>query len=219
MRTVKVLLAAILAPLLMGGCGTMIESKVTVFHEIAPSAQGTTYAFVRSKQQEGSLEHKAYEDLVRRHLSKNGFRETTAAQADLAVFISYEIDNGREVVSSYPIFGQTGVASSYTYGNVYRSYGGSASYSGATTYTPTYGIVGSAATSDTVYTRKVQLDMLNRRLLDQDKVSKIYEGRVLSSGSSGQLNLVMPYLIESLFQEFPGNSGKTKTVTLPFQQK
>ena len=180
---------------------------------------GVTYAFVRSKQQDGSLEHKAYEDMVRQHLSKRGFREVPVAQADLAVFLSYEIDNGREVISSYPIFGQTGVASSYTYGNVYRSYGGSASYSGTTTYTPTYGIVGTGTTSDTVFTRKVQLDMLARPLLDQDKVSKVYECRVVSSGSSSQLNLVMPYLIESLFQDFPGNSGTTKTVTLPFQRR
>ncbi len=63
MRKVRVLLVAILTSLVVGGCGTMIESKVTVFHEIAPNAQGKTYAFVRSKQQEGSLEHKTYEDL------------------------------------------------------------------------------------------------------------------------------------------------------------
>ena len=214
----RLLLAIAVVSLLVTGCGTFIESKVTVFHEMTPKP-GLTYAFVRSKQQDGSLEHRAYEDMVRQHLSKRGFREVPVAQADLAVFLSYEIDNGREVISSYPLFGQTGVASSYTYGNVYRSYGGSASYSGTTTYTPTYGIVGTGTTSGTVFTRKVQLDMLTRPLLDQDKVSKVYEGRVVSSGSSSQLNLVMPYLIESLFQEFPGNSSTTKTVTLPFQRR
>ena len=217
MRLFRLFLLGAAVLLVVGGCGTRIQSKVTVFHEMTQKAEGMTYAFIRSKEQQGSLEHKTYEDLVRQHLSKKGLREVPVTQADLAVFLSYEIDNGREAVSSYPIFGQTGVASSQTYGNVYRSYGGSSSYSGTTTYQPTYGVVGTGRRSDMVYTRRVQLDMLSRPLLDQEKVSEVYEGRVVSTGSSSQLNQVMPYLVESLFQEFPGNSGATKTVTLPVQ--
>jgi hypothetical protein len=218
-RYLRLLVVLLSVTLALTGCGTFIQSSVTVFHELSPTAEAKTYAFIRSKEQQESLEHKAYEEMVRQQLARREFREVSVAQADLAVFLSYQIDNGREVVSSYPLFGQTGVASSYTYGNIYRSYGGYSSYSGTTTYTPTYGIVGTETTSDTVYTRKVQLDMLNRPLLDQGRVSKVYEGKVVSSGSSGQLNRVMPYLIQSLLQDFPGNSGTTKTVTLPFQRQ
>ena len=210
MRTL-IALAGFTALLLSSGCGR-IQSNVTVFHELPATVQGVSYAFIRSKEQQESLEHKVYEGFVRQQLNKRGFRETEVAQAELAVFLSYEIDNGREVVSSYPIFGQTGVSSSYTYGNLYRSYGGYSSYSGTTTYTPTYGVVGTGTASDTVFTRRVQLDMLQRAALDQGQTKKVYEGRVASSGASSQINVVMPYLIQALFEEFPGSSGTTRRV-------
>jgi len=41
----------------------------------------------------------------------------------------------------------------------------------------------------------------------------VYEGRVQSSGSFGEIAVVLPSMIEALFRDFPGNSGKTKTIT------
>ena len=104
------------------------------------------------KEQEGSLEHKAYEQTVKQELIEKGFRETTLDQAEIVVFLFYGIDTGKQVVSSYPIIGQTGVSSSSTYGTV-QSYGSYGTYSGTTTYTPQYGVVGTGVTSGTQYTR------------------------------------------------------------------
>ena len=66
------------------------------------------------KEQEGGLENKTYAQAVSAELQKAGMIEVDPSLAAFAVFIRYGIDNGREVVSSYPIIGQTGVASSST---------------------------------------------------------------------------------------------------------
>ena len=45
---------------------------------------------------------------------------------------------------------------------------------------------------------------------DNKGLKNIYEARVTSIGSSATINVVMPYLIRSIFEEFPGKSGSTK---------
>jgi hypothetical protein len=48
--------------------------------------------------------------------------------------------------------------------------------------------------------------------------SHLFEGRVRSSGRQGELAEVMPYLITALFQNFPGESGVTKVVTIEMDE-
>jgi hypothetical protein len=126
------------------------------------------------------------------------------------VFLAYSIDTGREVVSSYPIIGQTGVSSSSTYGTV-QSYGSYGTYSGTTTYTPTYGVVGTGVTSQTEYMRVLRLDIVDKHALAEGNIKKLYEGKVVSSGYSGQLVQVLPTMIKVLFEDFPGQNGSTRT--------
>ena len=149
----------LLATVLLGALSacSLLRSQVAVFHRPPKDLSGTTYAIIPFKEQEGSLEHKAYEEAVRQELNAKGFRETTVDQAQVAVFLAYGIDTGREVVSSYPIIGQTGVSSSSTYGTI-QSYGSYGTYSGTTTYTPTYGVVETGVTSQTQY--RVSLDLI-----------------------------------------------------------
>lgn len=40
----------------------------------------------------------------------------------------------------------------------------------------------------------------------------IYEGRTVSEGLKKNLPEIMPYLIEAMFTNFPGESGVTRTV-------
>ncbi len=205
---------AIAVPLLLflAGCAGRIKSNIAVFHELPHGIAGTTYALVPFKEQEGSLEHKTYEQLLRQELNSKGFREAMLDLADVVVFMAYGIDTGREVVFPIPIFGQTGVSSSSTYGT-FQSYGGYGSYSGTTTYTPTYGIVGAAPVSQTQYTRFLRMDILEKMALSQQNIKKVYEAKVVSRGRSGQLSEVLPTMIKALFEEFPGKSGSTRTST------
>ncbi len=207
--TARTLLVAIFLIVVQSGC-TMVRSQVVVFHDLPQGFAGTTYAMIPLKEQEHSLEHRSYENVVRQELDAKGFKETPSAEADLIVVFSYGIDTGKQVVSSYPIFGQTGVSSSTTYGTV-QNYGTFGTYSGSTTYTPTYGVVGSGVTSQTHYTRFLTFELLDKNALAESKMKKLYEGKVVSSGSSEQVSVVLPTMIKTLFEDFPGKSGTTRT--------
>jgi len=138
-------------------------------------------------------------------------------KAKYAIFMFYGIDDGKQVVSSYPIFGQTGTSSSYTTGTI-TSYGNTASYSGTTYQTPTYGVVGSGTRTDTVFTRYLNIDIIDIAKSGDGKVQKVYEGKAVSSGSSGQLAPVMPAIVRSVFEDFPGKTGTSRTSRQPFEK-
>jgi len=199
------------------GCASFIETKVSAFHELEPSLSGVTYALVPTMEQEGSLEFQSYAKLVKVELKKRGMTEAPFNQAKYAIFMFYGIDNGREVISSYPIFGQTGTSSSYTTGTV-NSYGNMATYSGTTHNTPTYGVVGSGTSSDTIFTRYLNIDIIDITNSGNGKVKKVYEGKAISSGSSSQLAPVMPAIVKSVFEDFPGKSGVSRTSQQPLQK-
>jgi hypothetical protein len=202
---------------LLSGCISFVQSNISVFHDLPPTGQALKYATLPLKSQEGSLEHKSYEQLIKTELNKRGYVETPVAEADVIVFLDYGIDTGREVVSSYPIIGRTGTSSSYTSGTI-QSYGGYTTYSGTTYNTPTYGVVGSGTYSETEYTRFLRLDFVDRVELAAGKVKKRYEAKVVSKGWSSQLAAVMPAMIKALFEDFPGKSGSVRRVSVPTQR-
>lgn len=199
----------VLLLILLSGCAT-VTTKVSSFHELEQPLSGVTYVLVSSKEQESSLEFQSYAKIVKSELGKRGMIETPFNQAKYAIFMFYGIDDGKQVVSSYPIFGQTGTSSSYTTGTV-TSYGNTASYSGTTYKTPTYGVVGTGNSTDTVFTRYLNIDIIDIAKSGNGKVQKVYEGRATSSGSSDQLAIVMPAIIRSVFEDFPGKSGASRT--------
>jgi Domain of unknown function (DUF4136) len=139
----KNLLVATVLLAVLSGCA-LLRSQVAVLHQLPKDLSGTTYVMIPFKEQEGSLEHKAYEEAVRQELNAKGFRETTVDQAQVAVFLAYGIDTGKGVVSSYPIIGQTEVSSCSTFDGTIPSYG----CSGSSPW-PTYGVVGTRVTSQT----------------------------------------------------------------------
>ena len=156
--------------------------------------------------------------LVRQQLNKFQYREATSDEtSEVAIALSYGIDSGKERLASVPIFGQTGVSSSTTYGTL-NTYGNYGTYSGITTYTPTYGVVGSSTVSRTEYSRGLWLYIVDAKSVGTKNLNVLYEASVKSSGSSAQLSRVMPAMIEALFKEFPGKSGGTRTEATAMQQ-
>ena len=192
----KNLLVATVLLAALSGCA-LLRSQVAVLHHLPKDLSGTTYAMIPFKEQEGRLEHKAYEEAVRQELNAKGFRETTVDQAQTVVFFAYGIDTGRGVVSSYPIIGSIGFSSCSTRSDCDPW--------------PTYGVVGTRETSQTEYTRVLRLDIVDKQALAEGNIKKLYEGKVVSSGFSGQLVQVLPMMVKALFEDFPGQSGTTRT--------
>jgi Domain of unknown function (DUF4136) len=201
----KNLLVATVLLAMLSGCA-LLRSQVAVFHHLPKDLSGTTYVMIPFREQEGSLQHKAYEEVVRQELNAKGFRETTVDQAQTVVFLAYGIDTGRRVHSSYPIIGQTGATTCSTFdGTPHQSYGCRDS-----SPWPTYGVVGTRETSETQYTRVLRLDIVDKQALAEGNIKKLYEGKVMSRGFSDQLVQVLPKMIKALFEDFPGKSGSTR---------
>lgn len=204
-------LLVLAAAAVASGCiGPQVHATSQSFHRLPPKSQ-PTYAFAPLPEQEGTLEYGAYEDLVRAKLAEHGWTEVPRESADVVVVFQYYIDNGQPRMVTVPTWGQTGVSGSRTTGTV-TSYGGMSTYSGTTTYTPTYGVTGYVPVTTTVFTRRLDLYVFQRPQDAAAKPRPVYEGKVLSQGSTGILSSIMPYMVRALFEEFPGESGGVRNV-------
>jgi hypothetical protein len=160
----------------------------------------------------GSLEFATYAKMISDKLGRSGYSpcDCVASNADLIVFVLYGIDNGRTVLRSAPVYGWTGGGQTYYSGVV-----GGYSYSGSSYSQPQFGVVGSQQYSQVQFTRFLQVSMADGADMRTGKVTWKYEGRVTSTGISGNVSQIVPVMIDALFQNFPGVSGKTRRVSLP----
>lgn len=188
-------------------CGT-VQSDVTRFHTLPPRGSGQTFV-IRSATSRNALEFEVYASRVASHLKEYGWMQIGPGSADFNVFMAYKMGGSHERHGSVPIVGQTGGGTTYHSGSV-NTYGSSGSaygsYSGSS-YTPaTFGVVGSATYSETVYDRYLDIKI-------RDRAGRaVFEGRVVSTGSNSEIAAVLPQMIDSLFTGFPGESGKTKRI-------
>lgn len=201
-----------LSLLLMTGCMSNVRTTTTIFHAPGHEARGAIFVTAADKKAKGSLEFQSYRSKIEAKLANNGYRTVNSAnEADFIAIVSYGIDTGKTSLVSSPVFGQTGGGTTYSSGSVY-GYGGSASYSGTSYTMPTYGIVGSATDSVTEYTRSIAIDILDAKSLKRGKVKKKYELRAKSTGSCPVIAEVFDEILEAMFKEFPGVSGKSRTI-------
>ena len=65
-----------------------------------------------------------------------------------------------------------------------------------------------------LYIRRVEIDIYRGSTYDTPKRDRVFEGRALSAGQNGQLEPVMPYILDALFKDFPGRSGEPMHVAI-----
>ena len=213
-NTIKLIVAVIL--MLHSGCAS-VDSKVSRFHSLGPVAQPKIFEFVPIDEQKGSIEFRSYAERISTKLEAYGWRRDQAKKADVFVSISYGIGDGKSVSGAMPIFGQTGGGAAYTSGSVYGG-GRSANFSATTFTAPTYGQIGAIPVNQTYYTRTFVMNIYDSSLAKEGVSKSIFEGRVVSTGSSSQVSEIMPNMIEAMFKKFPGSSGKTIDVTERFMK-
>ena len=161
-----------------------------------------------------NLQFKEYTSYIRRALQNKGYELTdNINEAKVVVFLKYGVSGPHESLYSYstPVWGQTGVSSSYTTGTINSFGSGMASYSGSTTYTPQYGITGyqSHVGTQVMYTRFIILDAYD--LESYRKIKKevqLWKTTAISTGSSGDLRLVFPVMVAAASEHIGDNTGK-----------
>ncbi len=197
----------IAASLSIYGCSVtspLVVAEVTAYHTLPTSAERTTFQFLPLQGQKGGLEYQAYQDLIREQLAKHNYVEAQLGEIpQVLVSFNYAIGSPRQEVSSQLNTVQTGTM-------VTGSWAGNA---GSMVSTPTYGHEWSTSAS-TVYDRSLWFGVANYADDPTAELVMRYEGQVISTGSDGQLNAVFDEMAEALFKDFPGESGKTRTVYL-----
>jgi hypothetical protein len=207
---------------LMSGCATTSNFKVGInsYGRSIPQ-DGNTYILVPSEKGTtiNDLEFIEFSAYVERALREKGMKRVSESDSpDIAIFLYYGIGDPETSEYSYslPIWGQTGVSSSYTSGSV-NVYGNSATYSGTTTYTPTYGITGyrNIQESYTTFTRHIDMvayDINEYRRSGEGIV--LWDTRITSIGRSGDLRRVFPIMIAAAIDLIGTNTGKMIIVSL-----
>jgi len=190
------------------GCAKYAETNVSVFHDLKPTLSGISYAIVPSNEQANSLEFQSYAKMVKAEFEKRGMIETSYNKAQYAVYLSYGIDRGKPVVSSYPTYGEVGIGTSFSTGTI-TAVGNTATYTGVTVNTPNYGIIGSESRTEMIFTSFLNMEIVDISKSLNGKKHKVYEGKANSSGQTGVLASIMPAIVRSVFQDFPGKSGSS----------
>jgi hypothetical protein len=212
----------LLTVMLVGACA-QVHTEVTRFHHMPPTGNGATFAVIPFKGQVGSLEWEQYADLVAQRLSAKGYvRVAQPASAKYLVVFAYVIDGGKTTTTEQPIFGQTGGGMTMFSGNTSGILGGTlySGFTSGTAYTlPTYGPIGSIPVTRTTYSRAAMLDIIDvPQSLASGAPVKTFEATARSAGSSGSLAKVMPAMVDAIFEDFPGKSGETLSVSAPLKQ-
>lgn len=194
--------------LLATGCGQAIRSQVSSFHQLPRQEHEMSYAFIPLKEQRKDFDFMLHEERVRAHLNARGFVPAPWEKAEYIVVLAYESDRGEDTFASYPIIGQGGSSS-------FRLSGTTQAYTNHL-YSSMVARAGMPSAPEAEpgaeQTRVLRLDIVRRDSIRNGRLEKVYEGEVLSS-DGGDLEAVVPAMIEALFQDFPGNDGEVRHVT------
>lgn len=178
----------------------MLRSEVTSFQQWPANAAAGTYSFKRVAAQATSLEHKTYEDLARAQLAPMGLAEAPeGSKGRFEVSLDYGIKT-RTHVSREPIVNHH----NYWHPPRHFHHGGwRPGYWAPSPYGPT--VVGYRNVSQDVSTRRLRVDI-------SEGAAKVFEASATSSGANASLGAVMPYLIRSVFDGFPGTNGQQRVL-------
>lgn len=198
--------------LLLAGCAATLRADVTSFQRWPANAAGGTYSFKRTGSQVDSLEQHAYEDMARAQLNQLGLQEAAAgATARFAVSLDYGVST-KTVTSTEPVWDSfsgwndplfyPGWSSRSRFGWPYFH---PDAYPFAYPYSFSPGIIGYTAVNREVSLRRLRVEIA-------EGASKVFEATATSSGDNATLTVIMPYLMRSVFDGFPGNNGQTRAL-------
>jgi hypothetical protein len=219
------LLARLLAPLfaivLLAGCASTVTTQVTPFHELTGSLEGQRFVIVPTPEQQSSLEFGTYADLVREALVARGLVDAGANKesADLGVSIAYEVV-GRAPGMRSGTSGHVGIGAGS---------GGGFSMGGIG-----FGVgfpIGGGSSGDANFQRtlQVRIDRLGAASAPPPAQSppslpapaaptgRVFEARAISEGPSASIAPVMAAMVRAIFDDFPGESGRTRVVRVPME--
>jgi hypothetical protein len=201
--------------LLLSGCASTLRSDVTSFQRWPANAAASTYSFKRSSAQDAAaLEHASYEDLVRVEMGKLALKEAPAGvrgrfEISLDYGVTVKTQQIQEPIFDYDVtWHDPYLYSAWGWRPWYPGHGGFGLGLGfGHGFGYDYGprIIGYRTLNRDINTRRLRVDIV-------EGTTKVFEASATSSGSIGALPVVMPYLVRSVFDGFPGANGQMRRV-------
>ena len=204
----RIILAAMAGlVLLLTGCASTVRSNVTTFNQWPAQLDDKTYMFERPLPQEDTLEWRSYQELVRGQLARLGFHDAGAGKPALTVsmhFITTDVPV-RVIQAADPFFYPPSAHLAW-YGprrHFYRGW-----------YSPFY---------DPLWGPPLAYDVEEQHRYHRElrvAIQSATDGRhlfdVTVRNVSRQMSTpaVMPALVQSAFQDFPGPNGGSRVIEL-----
>ena len=208
MKRIMIAAAASLG-LLLGGCATTIRSDVTTFHQWPAQIADKSYAFETPPLQDNTLELQNYQNLVRGQLARLGFHEAPQSPA-LKVAVRFTTTDVPTQVL-YPAFAPYYPYSArFGYAGLHRRF-----WSGWSNrfYDPFWGPVPQYDVEEEHrYHRQLQI-----AITSANDNKRLFDVTVRNVSKTMSTPAVMPALVQSAFEGFPGPNGGARVIELKQQ--
>ena len=197
----KGLFSLIVSILFLTNCTSTkyLISDVTKYHEMSRIITEKTFTIDSQNLEKGeTLAFENYSGIIEDYLENIGWKKSSepVGNEDYIVMLNWHVDGPISDFSSR----SSSFNYSFRYGNPYGfGYGVGFPYESRTK-------------TRQLYSRNVEVIIFNAESYETDSPVRLFESTASSLGSNAQINAVMPFIIESIFQDFPGVSGQTKTV-------
>jgi hypothetical protein len=212
-RFITIALGTALA-LVLSGCATSIRSDVTTFHQWPAQIADKSYVFEVPSPQDDTLEWRAYQELVRTQLARQGFRDAEGATPALTVSMRF-------TTTDVPVRVIEPMMTPYFYPSARFGYGGYRGYNRGFNrrywggwyspfYDPFWGPYPSYQTSiEHHYQRELQVS-----IKASGDGKRLFDVTVHNTSRNMSTPEIMPALVQSAFEGFPGQSGVARRVVM-----
>lgn len=176
---------------LLGACQQRISATVTRFYTLPPPPYNQAFTILPEPYQAGDLEFQHVAGQVAAALSSYGFKPVPSdgPPADYVVFVHYGPGGARtQIVDFGPPFAGPWWRHPYYYPEF-----------------ATYAL----------YTQYVEVEMLDGPAWRRKERQMVFQGRAVAETGVREFNVVLPYLVQALFKDFPGANGQTVRVVVP----
>jgi hypothetical protein len=201
--------AAASVSLLLGGCATTIRSDVTTFNQWPAQLPDKSYAFAQPAPQDNTLELQSYENLVRGQLNRLGFHESPQSPALKVAMRFSTVDVPTQVL--YPTF-----TPMYPYSPRFAYLGWRRRYWGGW-YSPFYDPLWGPMPAYDVETEHRYHRQLEISIQSAADGKRLFDVTVRNVSKQMSTPAVMPALVQSAFQDFPGPNGGSRIIELQQQ--
>lgn len=189
----------------VSGCASTLSARVTSYQQWPTDAQGQSYRITPSASQVNNLEFQSIADMVRASIGATGLVEARAGQdARFDVSLLYENPVSQTWVQRRTdpyLYDGWGFS---PFGGYYGGYGGFGGWGGGGIFmAPAYQNV-----PVEVYKNTLAVIIKDRR----NNGAEVYRSSAVNVSSTDNLQQVMPYLAQAVFDGFPGNNGQVREV-------